>query len=197
MLHVQCLILISRFKDSADNRSYVDIGDPDQVEIIRLFFTFRFPSWKRLMSRKNISIIPLRNLLNHEANKYIALINWIPTHLSPHLQRTASTLPANIMPTADLHNDMEYYIEPLIFQVPPSDWSWSVAHEQMQVEDTLYRIPREYLSQESTIIRDMLQIPQSMNSDSEGSTDSKPIIVQQIKATSFRFLLQFFFNLDG
>ncbi|XP_006461451.1 hypothetical protein AGABI2DRAFT_205241 [Agaricus bisporus var. bisporus H97] len=85
------------------------------------------------------------------------------------------------MPTADLHNDMDYYIEPLIFQV----------------EDTLYRIPREYLSQESTIIRDMLQVPQSINSDFEGSADSKPIILQQIKATPFRFLLKFLFNPDG
>ncbi|KAF7782847.1 hypothetical protein Agabi119p4_2223 [Agaricus bisporus var. burnettii] len=110
----------------------------------------------------------------------VALINWLPIYFLPHLQRTSSTLPATNMPT-DLHNDMEYYIEPLIFQV----------------EDTLYRIPREYLSQESTIIRDMLQIPQSMDSDSEGSADSKPIIIQQIKATSFRILLQFLFNLDG
>jgi len=66
----------------------------------------------------------------------------------------------------------------------------------MQVEDTIFRIPREYLSQESTIFCDMLQIPQPTDGDCDGSADAKPIQLPQIAATSFRLLLRFLFNLE-
>ncbi|KAF5354750.1 hypothetical protein D9756_005649 [Leucocoprinus leucothites] len=77
------------------------------------------------------------------------------------------------------HNDIEYFVEPLIFRA----------------EDTLFRIPREYLSQESPVFLDMLQLPQPTSSEGgnggEGSGDATPIVLPDtITANSFRALLK-------
>jgi len=59
-----------------------------------------------------------------------------------------------------------------------------------QVEDTLFRIPREYIAQESSVFADMLAIGGNVNLD-EGSGDISPIVLPgTVKTESFRALLK-------
>ncbi|KAF9445058.1 hypothetical protein P691DRAFT_735574 [Macrolepiota fuliginosa MF-IS2] len=83
------------------------------------------------------------------------------------------------------HKDIEYYVEPLIFSV----------------ENTLFRVPREYLAQESPVFLDMLALPQPVTDDegvgSEGAVDAKPLVLPDtIAAPAFRALLQILYSFN-
>ena len=89
-----------------------------------------------------------------------------------------------------LCNSMEYFLEPLVFQVRNS-FNIRTAINITQVEDTLFRIPHEYLAQESSVFADMLAIGDSMNPDGESSGDISPIVLPgTVNAKSFHALLK-------
>ncbi|KAF9447811.1 hypothetical protein P691DRAFT_730852 [Macrolepiota fuliginosa MF-IS2] len=81
------------------------------------------------------------------------------------------------------HHDVEYYIEPLIFHV----------------EGVLFRVPREYLIQESPVLLEMLALLQPATDNEgvggEGVADAKPLTLPDtITALSFRALLQVLYS---
>ncbi|KAF9447732.1 hypothetical protein P691DRAFT_619170, partial [Macrolepiota fuliginosa MF-IS2] len=64
-----------------------------------------------------------------------------------------------------------------------------------QAENTLFRVPSEYLVQESSVFFDMMTLPRpavkDKGVDGEGATDANPIALPEtITASSFRALLQ-------
>ena len=67
-----------------------------------------------------------------------------------------------------------------------------------QVEDTLFRIPREYSAQESSVFADMLAIGGNVNPSGEGSGDNSPIILPEtVNTKSFRALLKVLHSQDS
>ncbi|KAF9443656.1 hypothetical protein P691DRAFT_797152 [Macrolepiota fuliginosa MF-IS2] len=88
------------------------------------------------------------------------------------------------MPRA-VHNDIEYSIEPLTFRV----------------ENILFRVPREYLVQESPVFLDILALPQPVTGEegvsTEGTVDAKPLVLPDtITASAFRALLWVLYPAD-
>jgi len=84
---------------------------------------------------------------------------------------------------------MEYFLEPLVFQVRNS-FNIRTTINIAQVEDTLFRIPHEYLAQESSVSADMLAIGGNVNPGSKGSGDMSPIDLPRVSTKSFRALLK-------
>ena len=59
-----------------------------------------------------------------------------------------------------------------------------------QVEDCLFRVPREPLEEESTIFADMFLLPQGEQVMVEGQSDENPIVLQGIEKDEFEPLLK-------
>jgi len=61
-----------------------------------------------------------------------------------------------------------------------------------QVEDTLFRVSRQYFVEKSPIFRDMFSIPQIQieGSSPEGSSDEKPLRLEGISKVDFERLLK-------
>ena len=95
-----------------------------------------------------------------------------------------------------LHNSIEYSLEPLVFQVRNS-FNIRTIFNIAQVENTLFRIPHEYLAQESSVFADMLAIGGNVNPGGEGSGDIWPIILPEtVNTKSFRALLKVLHSQD-
>ena len=92
---------------------------------------------------------------------------------------------------------MEYFLEPLVFQVRNS-FNIRTTINIAQVEDTLFRIPHEYLAQESSVFADMLAIGGNVNPGGEGSGDISPIVLPgTVNTKSFRALLKVLYPQDS
>ncbi len=66
------------------------------------------------------------------------------------------------------------------------------------MENTIFRVPREYLAQESPLFLDMFQLPQPDVDSVEGSKDGTPVILPEpITASSFRALLKLLYSSDS
>lgn len=59
-----------------------------------------------------------------------------------------------------------------------------------QVENTLFKIPRNGFEQESEVFRDMFSLPSGEDESLEGASDGNPIILEDVQAAAFRLLLQ-------
>ena len=59
-----------------------------------------------------------------------------------------------------------------------------------QVEDCLFRVPREPLEEESTVFADMFLLPQGEQVIVEGQSDENPIVLQGIEKDEFEPLLK-------
>jgi hypothetical protein len=60
----------------------------------------------------------------------------------------------------------------------------------MQVEDTLFRVPRSYLEEESEVFREMYQLPIAENTTPDGCSDEQPLRLDGVKKEDFRQLLR-------
>lgn len=58
------------------------------------------------------------------------------------------------------------------------------------VENTLYRVPRKPLEEESTVFRDMFLLPQPDSDAIEGQDDTKPVILHRVSKADFECLLK-------
>lgn len=58
------------------------------------------------------------------------------------------------------------------------------------VEDTLFRVPRKLLEEESTVFRDMFLLPQPNNDAIEGQDDTRPVILHGVSKADFECLLK-------
>ncbi|KAF5379189.1 hypothetical protein D9615_006037 [Tricholomella constricta] len=83
------------------------------------------------------------------------------------------------MDTASPERDALYYLMPIT----------------IQVEDCLFKVPRNSFMQNSPIFRDMVSIPQGSISYVEGSSDSHPLKLD-VNKEDFRQLLKVLFPLD-
>ena len=63
----------------------------------------------------------------------------------------------------------------------------------VQVEDTLFKVPKRTFEENSEVFRNMFAIPCGANS-TEGVSDDRPIVLQGIKLADFRTLLQVMFR---
>jgi hypothetical protein len=61
---------------------------------------------------------------------------------------------------------------------------------EMQVEDTLFRVPRCYFEQESEVFRDMFQLPVAKGTTPDGCSDEQPLRLDGIVKEDFRQLLR-------
>lgn len=59
----------------------------------------------------------------------------------------------------------------------------------VKVEDVLFRVPKLYFKHNSSVFNDMFTLP-SGDSEIEGSSDEKPIILEGIQCGDFQRLLQ-------
>ncbi|KAG6819859.1 hypothetical protein H0H93_007945 [Arthromyces matolae] len=66
----------------------------------------------------------------------------------------------------------------------------------MQIEDTLFKVPRFVLTSNSLVFADMFMIPQGTAADVEGSSDNNPITLDQVKKDDFRNLMKVILPLD-
>jgi len=63
----------------------------------------------------------------------------------------------------------------------------------MQVEDTLYRVPRHPFEQESEVFRDMFGLPIVKGAIPDGLSDEQPLHLEGIMKEDFRQLLRIMF----
>ncbi|KAF8583065.1 hypothetical protein K439DRAFT_1412514 [Ramaria rubella] len=106
----------------------------------------------------------------------------MPTQFAPYLEATISPLiistrtPASldgVVSASQINHHTRYYLDDgLIFLV----------------ENTLFKIPRYMLAQESSVFADMFRLPSGNRS--EGKTDSLPIQLLQVAAIDFERLLE-------
>ena len=64
---------------------------------------------------------------------------------------------------------------------------------QMEVEGTLFRVPRHPFEQESEVFRDMFRLPIPKDSVPDGCNDSRPLRLDGILKKDFRPLLRVMF----
>ncbi|KAK0226388.1 hypothetical protein IW262DRAFT_1457617 [Armillaria fumosa] len=87
--------------------------------------------------------------------------------------------------------------DPLPMSPSPSrsqDYYWE--NIVLQVEDTLFRIPKQYLAGKSEAFDSMLSLPQG-GSEPEGISDERPIQLSGIKKIDFERLLQILHPIDA
>lgn len=60
----------------------------------------------------------------------------------------------------------------------------------MQVENTLFRVPKDRLASNSDIFRTMFTLPSGDDCQQEGHDDHNPLILQGIKADEFHQFLR-------
>ena len=65
-----------------------------------------------------------------------------------------------------------------------------------QVENTLFKVHRYYLTRESEVFRTMFSCPSSSEHGQEGVDDSKPIHLPGVTSRQFEALLEFFYGSD-
>ncbi|KAI5983064.1 hypothetical protein EDD15DRAFT_2179700, partial [Pisolithus albus] len=58
------------------------------------------------------------------------------------------------------------------------------------VENTLFRVPRKPLEEESTVFRDMFLLPQPNSDAIEGQDDTRPVILHGVSRADFECLLK-------
>jgi hypothetical protein len=63
----------------------------------------------------------------------------------------------------------------------------------MQVENTLFRVPRHHFEQESEVFRDMFQLPIAEDTTPDGCSDEQPLRLDGILKQDFRQLLRVMF----
>ena len=66
------------------------------------------------------------------------------------------------------------------------------AYRYDQVESTLFRVHTHFLAKHSALLRDMLNVGKA--DASEGSSDQRPIVLPNIKATEFEHILEIFYT---
>jgi len=64
------------------------------------------------------------------------------------------------------------------------------------VENDLFRVHRHFFIRESAVFRDMLSLPASPDTEVEGDSDDKPIILEGIKSSDFRALMWMWYDPD-
>ncbi|KAI6015181.1 hypothetical protein F5J12DRAFT_816462 [Pisolithus orientalis] len=90
---------------------------------------------------------------------------------------------------------LEFYIHTVTFLVrvtllPAATSSLALT----QVEDCLFRVPREPLEAESTVFRDMFLLPQGDSETVEGQSDTSPVILHGVSKKEFESLLRALLN---
>ena len=63
----------------------------------------------------------------------------------------------------------------------------------LQVENTLFRVPRHRFEQESDVFRDMFQLPVAENTIPDGYSDEQPLRLDGVAKEDFRQLLRVMF----
>ena len=64
----------------------------------------------------------------------------------------------------------------------------------LQVENDLFRVHRHFFVRESVVFRYMLSIPSGSTAATEGLSDDKPILLQNVKSTDFECMMWMFYN---
>ena len=88
-----------------------------------------------------------------------------------------------------------FYFNHVVFQVSPFDIN-GIRHSRrgrLQVEDTLFRVPRRYFEQESEIFRTMFQLPVAEGIAPDGSSNERPLLLEGVNKEDFRQLLKVMF----
>ncbi|KIM74907.1 hypothetical protein PILCRDRAFT_25199, partial [Piloderma croceum F 1598] len=62
------------------------------------------------------------------------------------------------------------------------------------VENDLFRVHRHFFVRESVVFRDMLSIPSGSKTATEGLSDDKPILLQNVKSIDFERMMWMFYN---
>ena len=88
-----------------------------------------------------------------------------------------------------------YYFNQVVFQVSifVVDVIGYSSTGRLQVEDTLFRVPRRYFEQESEIFRTMFQLPVANDTAPDGSSNEKPLLLEGVNKEDFRQLLRVMF----
>jgi hypothetical protein len=60
----------------------------------------------------------------------------------------------------------------------------------VQVEDSLFRVPRHHFQDNSEVFKDMFSLPQGSQTTEEGNSDANPIKLEGISALEFASLLR-------
>ena len=63
-----------------------------------------------------------------------------------------------------------------------------------QVERDLFRVHRYFFVRESVVFRDMLSIPSGSETATEGLSDDKPILLQDVRSIDFEHMMWMFYN---
>jgi hypothetical protein len=88
-----------------------------------------------------------------------------------------------------------FYFSLVVFQVSPFVIN-GIRHSpggRLQVEDTLFRVPRRYFEQESEIFRTMFQLPVAKGIAPDGSSNEQPLLLEGVNKEDFRQLLRVMF----
>lgn len=74
---------------------------------------------------------------------------------------------------------------------PSKDDEFYMTFVTLQVEDTLFKVPRQTLEAQSPVFRDMFSLPPPPDVEVDGSSDEHPIVLPEpVKAIDFKRLLK-------
>ncbi|KAI5988161.1 hypothetical protein EDD15DRAFT_2289964 [Pisolithus albus] len=74
---------------------------------------------------------------------------------------------------------------------PSKDDEFYMTFVTIQVEDTLFKVPREALESQSPVFKDMFSLPPPPNVEVDGSSDEHPIVLPEpVTAVDFKWLLK-------
>jgi hypothetical protein len=62
------------------------------------------------------------------------------------------------------------------------------------VENDLFRVHRYFFIRESVVFRDMFSLPTGSETFTEGQSDDRPIVLQDVKSADFEGLVWMFYN---
>ena len=94
-------------------------------------------------------------------------------------------------PDGSIERHNVYYLETIVFRV--RNFLLARIRDKksiiMQVENTLFRVPRREFELESPVFASMFSLPTG-NHSPEGQDDNSPIVLQGIKSKDFQSLLE-------
>ncbi len=102
---------------------------------------------------------------------------------------------ATSMSKAAVSHDEEFYLQDIIFQVSISitllHLSYNMYLSCLQVENRLFKVPRQIFIHQSQVFRDMFSLPVPEGTKADGTSDDKPLKLDGIAAVDFIRLLRY------